>query len=239
MQRAISKETESVALFLKRIKISAPILVFLFFSCSGEAPQMHETWHQLNLISDPETGKTHQSLSFFIHGEDEDGENDLDQIYLINDEKQYFWNIPSTLWTSYKDRGVPWIGFNNIIAPDRGIFPEGDYRVLLIDIGGDRDEKSFYLRNNIPREDEVSLPEIYFDKNSLTVKSDFLKFQVWFYGEGEEFLEKSQDFTMRDYQWNEIIPNIRRRALSFKIYTEAETGSWGLVSGPFIFTDQL
>ncbi len=232
------KETGKTELFLKRIKLFGLAILFIFFSCSGEAPQMLEIYHQLNLIHDPETENTYESLSFFIHGEDEDGEGDLEQIYLIYDDLQFFWNISSSRWSTFKEQGIRWIGFNNILAPGEGRFPEGDYRVLLMDIGGERDEKLFHLRNKIP-ENDISLPEITFDKQHLAVQSDYPKFQVWFYGEEEQLLEKSRDFLMSNYEWNDIIPNIRRRASTFKIYMEPETSSWGLISGPYILNDQL
>lgn len=239
MLKVISREMEKTELYLKQIKFFCLPILFLFLSCSGEAPQVVETFHQLNLINDPATGTTYESLSLFIHGEDEDGEDDLEQIYLIYDDLHFFWNISSSQWSILKDQGVRWIGFNNILAPGEGRFPEGDYRVLLMDIGGERDEKSFYLRNNIPLVDDLTFPEITFDNNNLSVTSDYRKFQVWFYGDEEQFLEKSKNFLMSNYEWNDIIPNIRRRASSFKIYMEPETGSWGFISGPFVFKDQL
>jgi hypothetical protein len=223
-------------LFLKPIKFSVLFLVFLFFSCSGEPPQLLESWWQLNLIDDTATGDTVQALSFFLHAEDEDGEDDMDQIYLIHDDLQLLWSIPLEKWSAFTDQGVKWIGFNRLLAPGDGVFPEGNYRVLLIDIGGERDESSFYLRNNIPEKDEIILPEMSYDNNNFSIMSEFPKFQLWFYdGEGQ-LIEKSKDFLMGNYQWNDFVRNINRRASSFTVYTEPETGSWGLISGPHLFS---
>lgn len=225
-------------MFLKRIRFSAITLTLIFFSCSGEAPRLIESWHQLNIINDPESeSESNQALSFFIHGEDDDGETDLEQIYLINDEFQLFWRIPSDQWISHTIQGVLWIGFNNLLAPGKGIFPDGEYRILLIDSGGERDEKSFYLRNSLPEFNEISLPGISYDRNKITIDSDQQQFQIWFYNDDGSFVDKSPSFTMGEYEWNSILQNITRRATSFKVYTEPESGSWGMISGPYHFTD--
>ena len=196
-----------------------------------------ETWWQLNILSDSSGNDPVQSLSLFIHASDEDGEEDLDQIYLIHDDLYRFWSIPSDLWQSYSDQDIRWIGFNGLIAPGDGSFPEGNYRILLIDAGGERDETSFFLRNNIPDAESLQLPQIQFDQNTLNVYSDYPKFQLWFYDIDGNLIEKSKELLMGEYQWNNIIRNINKRASAYSLYTEPATGSWGLISGPFYFSD--
>jgi len=222
-------------LFLKQFKYSILIIVALFSSCSGEPPELLDSWHQLNLIHDPSDETSFQALSFFLHGEDEDGEDDLEQIYLIHDDLQLLWSVPLDKWASIRDEGAQWIGFNRLIGPGDGIFPEGNYRVLLIDVGGERAERSFYVRNNIPGKDDIELPVIEYDIEKFSIKSDFPLFEAWFYNGDGQLIEKSKDFPMGAFQWNDIVRNISRRANSFIIYSEPETGSWGLISGPFFF----
>lgn len=228
------KEKERSGLFLKRTNFSIIIFV-LVISCSGNPPELLESWSQLNIINDPGKENPIQALSFFLHAKDEDGEGELDQIYLIHDEMQLVWSIPHEQWSTFTDQGNQWMGFNHLLGPGDGVFPEGDYRILLIDIGGERAESSFYVRNNIPIKEDLLLPVISHDIEKFSIQSDFPLFEVWFYdGEGQ-LIEKSRDFPMGDYLWNDIVRNISRRAASFTVYAEPESGSWGMISGPYYF----
>lgn len=227
-------ERERIGLFLKKIEILFPLIIILF-SCSGEVPELLETWSQVNLIDDPARSETAQTLSFFLHAEDEDGEEDLDQIYLINDDLQLLWSIPREKWSFFTDQGVQWVGFNGLLGPGDSLFPEGNYRVLLVDQAGERAENSFYIRNDIPEKEELQLPEIKFDTDQITVISEYSLFQLWFYDEDGQIIEKSKDLLMGKFLWNDIARNISRRAFSYQVYMEPETGSWGLISGPYFF----
>lgn len=236
--KVILNVREKVGLFLKSNKrIYFFFLVFILFSCTGEPPQVLESWWQLNLLLEDSDKDPVESLSLFIHAQDEDGEEDLDQIYLINDDEYTVWNIPSDLWLTHIERGVTWIGFNGLRAPGDGRFSDGNYRILLVDLGGERAESSFYLRNSIPEAEELILPEITFNNREITIESDFPKFEIWFYDEEGNVLEKSKSLLMGRYQWDTIVRNIVRRSASFSLYTEPENGSWGVISGPYDFID--
>ncbi len=211
--------------------------VLYLSTCSGNPPTINEVEFQLNLIDNKENGELYESLSFFFHAEDEDGEEDFKELYLINDDDFTVWEIPSEQWLNYEDQNINWIGFNGLRASGEGHFTEGNYRVLLIDLGGDRDEYPFFLRNRIPEDKESVLPLISYTKEYIEIKSDFPKFEIWFYDRDDNLLEKSQEIVSGSYQWNQISRNILRRTYSFSVYSEPENGSWGVVSGPFGFDD--
>lgn len=212
-------------------------LILLLASCSGNPPVLAEIWWQPLVEVDPSNGQVVQTLSLFVHGSDEDGEEDLETLYLIYDDLELYWTIPAESWTEYTDQGTKWIGVNGLRAPGEGILPQGDYRILLNDIGGERDEKSFYLRNSIPPSEEMALPEIEFNSSNLTVNSEYPLFQVWFYNQEGGLVEKSQSYQAGRYLWNDISRNITRRAVSFSLYTEPDTGAWGMLIGPYFFSD--
>ena len=225
---------ERNALYLKSIKYLFIFpAVFYLLSCSGDPPELHSVWSQLNLFDDPSYDAPVESLSLFIQAEDQDGVEDLDQLYLINDDTFSTWTISSDQWVSYIDQEVTWIGFNGLRAAGDGHFAEGNYRVLLIDLGGERGEIDFYLRNRIPEKEQLSLPEILYDNENITITSDFPKFEIWFYDRDDNLLEKSREITAGSHQWNRISKNITRRAFSFSVYSEPESGAWGAISGPF------
>lgn len=212
-------------------------MLLLLVSCSGEPPVVSEIWWQLNIEEDTSANEKTESLSLFVHGEDEDGEKDLESIYLINDEHQLFWEIKSEEWNVYSEQNIMWFGRNGILAPGEGHFPDGDYRILLIDRAGERDEKEFYLKNRIPPLDEVESPEIEFDKNKISVKTDNPLFQIWFYNEENELVEKSRSYSPGTYDWNQLARNIFRRAVSFVVYSEPESGAWGEITRSYSFSE--
>lgn len=213
------------------------LLIFFFLSCSGQSPVLTEVWWQLNYEVNEEMEEGYEMLSLFIHGTDEDGEEDLEYIYIINDEYEIYWTISAEEWTSFSEQGVTWVGKNGLKAPGNGSFPKGEYRVLLVDIGGERDEKSFFIKDVMPESEEILKPELTYDNSSFTVRSEYPLFQIWFYNEEGELVDKSRSYASGSYQWNEIIRNIRRRSSSFKLYSEPESGAWGLFSGPYFFND--
>lgn len=226
---------EREELFLKLIKILLYFSFLVLFSCSGKPPEVLEIWWQLNLIHDSSSGKSVESLSLFVHAEDEDGEDDIDQIFLLNDDTNSVWNIPSDLWVTYSDKNVNWIGFNELRAHGDGHFSDGNYRILIVDLGGEKAESNIYLKNTIPDKEQIILPEINFDNENIIVQSEFPKFELWFYDADQTLIDKSKDLLMGKYEWNNVVRNINRRAASFSLYTEPENGAWGLVSGPYYF----
>lgn len=224
-----SAKTESLFLFLTAS--------LLFISCSGKPPVLGEVWWHLNVEKTPGEEQTVQSLSLFVHATDDDGDKDLEDLYLINDGERLYWEIPSEQWVRYTEQSTDWIGFNGLRAPGDGRFPDGNYRVLLIDAGGERDEKNLFVKNSIPRDKDIPIPDFAFDSAYLTLTGEYPIYQVWFYNDKGELVDKSRNITPGRYQWNELVRNITRRSVEFTVYGEPQSGAWGLISGPYSFSD--
>jgi hypothetical protein len=122
-----------------------PLLFALLLpACVGKPPEILRLQWQLVLVSDQELGREFITLSLFVRPNDPDGFDDLAELYLINDEQELFWKLPSDSWQ--KSAGTePWIGSNGVRLPDGSPLPAGEYRVLLRDVGGDSVEQSFRL----------------------------------------------------------------------------------------------
>ncbi len=234
MQKVILRGMVRYVLSLKPNKYFFLLLVvFFLISCSGEPPELHNIEYQLLLINNNTYKEPFEYLSLFFYGEDEDGIDDIDKLYLINDDNYTMWDIPSDRWVSKNILGTEWMGFNSLMAPGDGHFPEGNYRVLIVDLGGESAETTFFLRNRIPEKEDLTLPEVIYDNETVQIQSDFPTLQIWYYDSDDNLLEKSKEITAGNYQWNQINRNIIRRANSFSVYSEPKDGSWGLISGPF------
>ncbi len=123
---------------------SAGISFFFLISCSGTPPQIHEvTWKRVYYL----TGKqiTARCLSLFVNVSDNDGPKDISSLYIIQDTAELFWKYDSSSWSEKKIDNNRWIGSNRIQMPDNRAFPEGIYRIIVIDSGGERDTREIYL----------------------------------------------------------------------------------------------
>ena len=120
-------------------------------SCSESAPKISQTFWQVNLMHDQTTGKNSQALTLFVMASDDDGVDDMDKMYVINDENQLYWEISGKdLRLEKYGESEVWIGSNFITMTDPSDpIPSGTYRVMLLDSSGERAESSVVIRNNI------------------------------------------------------------------------------------------
>ncbi len=126
-------------------------LSLLLGSCSESAPKISQTFWQINLMHDQKTGKDSQALTIFVMASDDDGIDDMDKMYVINDEHQLYWEISgsSLRVEKYGDSEV-WLGNNFITMPVPGeSIPSGTYRIMLLDSSGERAKTSIVIKNNI------------------------------------------------------------------------------------------
>jgi len=120
--------------------LSVLAVVFLLLSCSTSKPEITYGFLQLVLYQG-ETKPTEQ-FSFFILPEDEDGIENLDELYLYHDKDQLRWKLTSADWVVYTQDEKTWIGSRSIAVKDGGL-PRGVYRAVLVNKGGERGEREF------------------------------------------------------------------------------------------------
>ncbi|MDR2134082.1 MAG: hypothetical protein LBP27_03155 [Treponema sp.] len=128
----------------------------LFFSCSRTAPEISYGFVELVYYQGPE--KPEERFSFFIIPDDEDGIENLDELYLYHDREQLRWLVKSEDWVSFEQDGKTWIGSRSI-APEEGeTLPRGQYRVLLVNKGGERSERPLVF--DAPDEPRFPFPSL-------------------------------------------------------------------------------
>ena len=124
-----------------------PVLLFcavLFLaavSCSRTEPRISFGFIELVYYQDEK--KPVERFSFFIIPEDDDGIENLEDLYLYHDREQLRWHIKSDDWVSYTHEGKTWIGSRSIsIAEDENL-PRGQFRAVLVTKGGEKSERNF------------------------------------------------------------------------------------------------
>jgi hypothetical protein len=140
--------------------------VFLFFSCTNSKPEITYGFIQ-SVIYQTDDG-TREHFSFFIIPHDDDGLENLDELFLYNDREQLRWQIRSDEWISYTQDGRNWIGTRSITSRD-GSLPRGVYRAVLINKGGERTERIFTFDGNA----RYTFPEIIIENGVYTVRSEW------------------------------------------------------------------
>ena len=102
-------------------------------------------------MHDQKTGKDSQALTIFVLASDEDGVDDMDKMYVINDEHQLYWEISgkNLRLEKYGENEI-WMGSNFITMPSPDdVLPSGTYRIMLLDSSGERAKTSVVISNNI------------------------------------------------------------------------------------------
>ncbi|MDR0487353.1 MAG: hypothetical protein LBG91_03810 [Treponema sp.] len=113
----------------------------LSVSCSRTKPEISYGFMELVLYQGDT--KPEEYFSFFIIPEDEDGLENLDELYLYHDREQLRWVIKSDEWIEFTQNGQTWIGTRGIAIQDDMVLPRGVYRAVLVNKGGEKGERNF------------------------------------------------------------------------------------------------
>jgi hypothetical protein len=128
-------------------KPPAGLLLFLcplaagFFSCNRTEPRINYGFIELVYFQGEEGPE--ERYSFFILPEDEDGMENLEELYLYHDREGLRWTLGSEDWVYYEEEGKTWIGSRAIAMRDNEGLPRGQYRAVLINKGGEKSERTF------------------------------------------------------------------------------------------------
>lgn len=159
-------------------------------ACSGKPPEILRTNTTRLLVKDLRTGQVSEKLSVFMVGADGDGPEDLDMMYVINDDAELFWSVDSKTWASSSAEGENWIGTNGISMPSGTALPMGTYRVILQDAGGDTAETSFTLEGGSMDASRVSFPSVTLREEAVRVTGSYRNPEIWVYTADERFLAR-------------------------------------------------
>lgn len=134
------------------------IFILSGISCSGADPVIYQLETQMQAYWKYPYGFA-ERLLVQILADDEDGFDEIYEVYVIHDERELYWRANKDEWDIQTDRDdKDWIVLTNIISNTSDTLPRGTYRVVLMDYSGYRDERSFeidapienYTRNEFP-----------------------------------------------------------------------------------------
>jgi hypothetical protein len=203
----------------------------LFINCSTNVPEIKDSFIQINLFKDRESGNIYQKLSVFIIPYDGDGLEDLSILYIIHDESELFWALTSEQWENGEDKGNKWIGTNSIIMPELKDFPKGEYRLVLEDLSGESIEKSIYISYPEVDKNNYNFPSPYTDENKIFINSEYPSPRIWVY-ERDNYLNT---FIVEKSGLNKdtISSSLNEVDIKYYIYLNDTDLNIGIIAGPY------
>jgi hypothetical protein len=206
-------------------------------SCKETPPEIAQQYWQLNLFHDLTLQEKYEQLSLFVHVEDEDGKDDIESVYLINDKNELFWKIEQEDWEEQERAGEFWMGTNTIVMNDYSRLPRGDYRVIVIDSAGERDRREIFIPETDYSLDRISFPSAEItEEETIVVSSDYDEHSIWIYQRnwaGLTQVKLSGDTIAFSDLFEE--EEQRRSAHSFYVYAYNESIGAGVITGPYYF----
>lgn len=143
-----------------RTAISFAALLSLLLSCEGSAPSLFQYRWQLVYRADTEGNLLHQELAVFAHGEDQDGQADLDVLQLEHPESQLTWEQNRSQWQVHELPGETWYALAPLVMPRGGDFPTGEYRLSLWDSSGLMEEQSWIMEEPSSLAEDFQPPKL-------------------------------------------------------------------------------
>jgi hypothetical protein len=153
----------------KTVFVSLFLAVFFAGSCSRSEPKI--AYGFMELVYYQSGNRAEERFSFFIIPEDEDGIENLDELYLYHDREQLRWQITSKDWVSYVYEGNTWIGTRGIAVDGNESLPRGQYRAVLINKGGEKTERDFSF--DAPESARFPFPSLDITGRTYAVDSSY------------------------------------------------------------------
>ena len=217
------------------------IICFLFatlFSCTRQAPVIYDYFWQITLVNDTETKKVYEKLSFFVNANDEDGDDDIEKIYLLHDSRELFWEIDPRTWHKSSVNGELWTGTNGITMHDLSDIPQGEYRIVVQDISGEFDEETFLLKRPDIKKSTITFPTPEVKENRLYVKGRSPVYSLWIYDRKWNHVPPTYEVEETGFDCIRIMSRKKELNQGFYYYLYLFDSSLkrGFLTGPYFFS---
>jgi hypothetical protein len=157
----------------KRMKIVCLLLLLIVsiacFSCSRAEPQI--LFGFLELVYYPGRDGPEERYSFFILPEDDDGLENLDELFLFHDREGLRWLFTHNDWITHEEDGKTWIGTRSIAMRNNATLPRGQYRAVLVNKGGESTERRFTF--DAPEAPPYPFPSLSVNDGIYRINSEY------------------------------------------------------------------
>ena len=209
-------------------------LLCLLAACEVAAPEAHELFWKRVVFADLRQGRTYETLTLFARVSDADGLDDLDALYVMNDDAQLFWRLTPEVWVVDRSDSGTWIGSTALAMPSDEPLPAGVYRVIVQDIAGQTAEESFRVTGSTGPEArrQVEAIDVAIDANELAVTGPFASYEVWLYGNAGSRVAAAA-FAERIDLESALPEGMLADELLLYVYAEPPDDGSGYLTGPY------
>ena len=116
-------------------------LIVMIISCSRAEPTIHYGF--IDMVYYQGTERPEERFSFFVLVEDDDGVENLSELYLYHDKEGLRWLFDSEDWVLHEENDKTWIGSKSISMYANAPLPRGQYRAVLVNKSGEQTERKF------------------------------------------------------------------------------------------------
>jgi len=151
------------------------LMCSFLLSCSMAAPEI--VFGFIQSVQYQNENNIEEYYSFFILPQDEDGIENLDELYLYNDSEQLRWLLKNDEWVIFTDKEKTWIGSRRIAVQEGMTLPRGVYRAVLINKGGEKGEREF----TFDYENKYRFPRLEIIDGVYIIESEYPQNHLIFY----------------------------------------------------------
>jgi len=166
------------------LTLAVTFAVIASTSCSGAKPRI--VFGYIGLVYYQEQDGPRERFSFFILPEDDDGIENLSDLYLYHDREQLRWHIGSDEWVSHDQDGRIWIGTRAIAVADGETLPRGQFRAMLVNMSGESSERNFTF--DAPETPRFPFPTLTIEDGNFAVASRYPVNRLVVYDSQGDFL---------------------------------------------------
>lgn len=210
------------------------VLAVFAVSCSNHVPQVSNIQWDLTVYKDSEKGSIMEELAVFFLVKDEDGEDDIDELYIIHDDSFEYWKIDKDNWTKQTIDNEIWIGASRLTK--EGTFPRDEYRYLVIDKTGERTEGTFFIDIDNYKK-KITFPTATVDGEKIEIQSAGNTLMFSLFDSRDNGIELSEIERGSYILENLIKPENRKKARYFFLIDKESSGGYLLKSGPFMLSN--
>jgi len=145
-----------------------PVLLSVSVSCSRTKPEITFGFIKLILYERDSNSVPAEHFSLFIIPQDDDGPENLEELFIYHDKEQLRWHLKSDEWINYKHEGKDWIGTRSLASHD-DVLPKGVFRVVLVNKGGESSERDFTFDGNV----NYPFPQLEISSGIYTIISEW------------------------------------------------------------------
>ena len=215
-------------------------------ACEAAAPEAHEVFWKRVVFEDLRVGRTYETLTVFARVSDADGLEDLEALFVMNDQAQLFWRLTPRDWVVDRSGAGIWIGSTALAMPagtgmpagegapaGEGV-PDGGYRVIVQDAGGRIAEVGFHVAGNTGGAARrlAEAIDVTIEADELAVSGPFAAYEVWLYGNAGTRVAAAA-FAERIDLASALPADAGAKELLAYVYAAPPGDSTGYLSGPY------